>query len=548
MSIFSIGVSGLNAAQIALATAGKNITNVYTPGYNREITLLGEGLAGNGVEVKNIQRQFNQFVASQYNSALSGQTALNVYQTQISQIDNLLADSKAGLAPLMQSFFSSLQDLAASPSDPAARQGLIGTADTLSGQFRAFDSYLNDLQKNVNGQIGDVVFQVNNLAEQMANLNREITLAKARTGQAPNDLLNQRDHTVTELSKLIDVELTIQDGGTYNLSIGNGQQLVAGERSFSLQAMASSSDPSRIVVGFKDGAGNVREMNEASFTGGELGGLMTFRRETLDKTQNQLGQMAVSFALVFNQQHTQGVDINGDAGKAMFGIGSPTAYANRNNAVGGAQINQTQYTDGSQLLATDYTLRVTGVDAGGNPTFRAIRKDSGQALDPAPVFDSADGSVSFGGMKLSFDGAAFNESDSYEIQPVRRGAGQITNEIHDTGLIAAGEAGGGTGDNRNALALQNLQQAKLVGGNATLSQAYASLVGDVGNRANVVAANAKAQDGLAEQLGALQQGTSGVNLDEEAANLLRFQQYYQASAKIIEVGASVLDTILGINR
>ena len=548
MSIFSIGVSGLNAAQIALATAGKNITNVYTPGYNREITLLGEGLAGNGVEVKNIQRQFNQFVASQHNSALSGQTALNVYQTQIGQIDNLLADGKAGLAPLMQSFFSSLQDLASSPSDPAARQGLIGTADTLSGQFRSFDNYLNDLQKNVNGQIGDVVFQVNNLAEQMADLNREITLAKARTGQAPNDLLNQRDHTVAELSKLVDVELTIQDGGTYNLSIGNGQQLVAGERSFSLQAMASSSDPSRIVVGFKDGAGNVREMSETAFSGGELGGLMTFRRETLDKTQNQLGQMALAFAIGFNQQHAQGVDLNGDAGKAMFGIGSPTAYANRNNAVGGAQINQTEYTDGSQLLATDYTLRVTGVDAGGNPTFSAVRKDNGQALDPAPVFDSTDSSVSFGGMKLSFDGAAFNTGDSYEIQPVRRGAGQITNEIHDTALIAAGEPGGGTGDNRNALALQNLQQAKLVGGSASLSQAYASMVGDVGNRANVVAANAKAQDGLAEQLGALQQGTSGVNLDEEAANLLRFQQYYQASAKIIEVGASVLDTILGINR
>ncbi|MEC9482844.1 MAG: flagellar hook-associated protein FlgK, partial [Halomonas sp.] len=240
MSLFSIGLSGLSAAQTALQTTGSNISNVYTPGYNRQLTLLGESSTGaNGVQVNDVQRQFNQYITSQLNEAKSSSSALQAYATQVSQIDNLLADREAGLAPLMQNFFSALEDLAGAPSDPAARQGVIGTADTLTAQFRAFDSYLDDMQSGINGQIRDEVTQINNAAEQMAKLNKEIALAKAKTGEAPNSLLNQRDQLVAEISERIGVDLIIQGGDTYNLTIGNGQPLVAGSRSFALEAVSS---------------------------------------------------------------------------------------------------------------------------------------------------------------------------------------------------------------------------------------------------------------------------------------------------------------------
>ena len=140
MSMFTIGLSGLNAAQNALNTTSNNISNVYTPGYNREITILNES-NNSGVRVEDIQRQFNTFVAAQLNNAKSQSSALNVYSNQVTQIDNLLADRAAGLAPLMQEFFSSLEDLASAPSDPASRQGVLGSANTLSAQFRSFDGY-----------------------------------------------------------------------------------------------------------------------------------------------------------------------------------------------------------------------------------------------------------------------------------------------------------------------------------------------------------------------------------------------------------------------
>lgn len=536
MSIFSIGLSGLNTAQVALNTTSNNITNVYTTGYNRQITILGESGVGNGVQVDDVQRQFSQFVAGQLNRSQSASSALDSYQTQISQIDSLLANSKSNLSALMQSFFSSLTDLSSTPSDPSARQGVIGAADTMTAQFRSLDGYLNDMQQGVNSQIGDQVYQLNNLSKQMASLNQQISLAKARTGEAPNSLLDQRDQVVADMSKIADVELTVQDGGSYNITIGGGQTLVSGTNSFSLQAIASPSDPTRTVVGYQDGAGNVRALDESSITGGELGGLLTFRSETLDQTQNQLGQISVALAQGFNAQHAQGYDLNGDAGGDFFSIGQPVAFSNANNT-GGATLSANFSSDLSGLTANDYDVTYSG------GTYTVKPSDGSASFTVTP--DPSTGALSFGGMTVTISGTPQN-GDSFQLQPVRRAAGQLQNAIHDTAKIAAAKKANATGDNSNSLALQNLQSSKLVGGIATLTQAYASLVGDVGNQANVVQVNQKAQQGLTNQLSALQQSDSGVNLDEEAANLIRYQQYYQASAKIISTGMAVLDTVLNL--
>ncbi|WP_288130944.1 flagellar hook-associated protein FlgK [Microbulbifer sp.] len=536
MSIFSIGLSGLNAAQNALNTTGNNISNVYTPGYNRELTLLGERAGGGGVTVNDIQRQFDSFVASQLNRANSETSALSSYVTQVSQIDDLLADQQAGLAPLMQDMFSAFEDLVSAPSDPAARQGVIGTADTLSAQFRAFDEYLNDMQSGVNQQVREEISLINNTAEQIANLNREISLAKAKHGEAPNTLLNQRDQLVADLNERIDVELSVQQSGTYNLSIGNGQPIVAGSRSFGLEAISSASDPARTVVGYRDSANNLVELDQDKITGGTLGGLISFRSEALDKTQNQLGQLAVSLSSAINEQHRAGIDLNGETGGDMFAVAEPRLVSNANNS--GSAVLDAAFGDPSALAATDYTLTVT--DA-ANGEFEITRLDNGERF--TATLD-ANGELSFGGVVVSVDDtAALADGDSFELQPVRGAAGSMENLISDTAAIAA-SASGSSGDNENALALQQLQEKVLVGGSATFSGAYAIMVSDVGSYTSIAQVNLEAREGLSEQLTALQQSESGVNLDEEAANLIRFQQYYQANAKVIQTASTVLDEIL----
>lgn len=538
MSIFSIGLSGLNAAQNALNTTSNNISNVYTPGYNRELTLLSERNGSGGVTVEDIQRQFDSFVAGQLNRANSETSALSSYVTQVSQIDNLLADQTAGLAPLMQDFFASFEDLVSAPSDPAARQGVIGAADTLSAQFRAFDEYLNDMQDGINQQVRDEITQINNTASQIANLNREIALAKAKHGEAPNSLLNQRDQLVADLSMQVDVELSVQESGTYNLSIGNGQPIVAGSRSFELEAIASASDPARSVVGYHDSAGNTIELKQNAISGGSLGGLLSFRSEALDKTQNQLGQLAVTLSSAINEQHRAGFDLNGDAGGDMFTLAEPRTLSNANNS-GTAELSAS-FGDLSALVASDYELKVSDAASG---EFQVTRLDSGERF--TATLD-ANGELSFGGVVIQVDDpTALAEGDRYQLQPVRGAAGAMENVIRDTDAIAAG-AGGGSGDNENALALQQLQKQNLVGGSSTFNGAYAIMVSDVGSSTNIAQVNLDARQGLSEQLYALQQSESGVNLDEEAANLIRYQQFYQANAKVIQTASTVLDEILGL--
>nr|WP_289137345.1 flagellar hook-associated protein FlgK [uncultured Halomonas sp.] len=657
MSIFSIGLSGLNAAQNALNTTSNNISNVYTPSYNRELTQLGEGRVGGGVRVNDIERQFNTYVANQLNSAKTQSSALETYNNQISQIDNLLADREAGLAPLMQTFFSSLEDLASSPSDPAARQGVLGTANTLSAQFRSFDGYLQDMQTNINNQIKDEVVQINNTVEQIAGLNKEIALARARTGEAPNSLLNQRDFLVSELNERMDLRLNVQDGKTYNISLPNGQPLVSGTRSFKLEAVQADYDPQRTIVGYRDGSGNTIQLDEATITGGSVGGLMTFRAETLDKTQNQIGQLAASFAFAYNAQHQQGVDLDGNQGESFFAVRAPSGYGYEGNSDPDSLTSVAFDPATSQnLRATDYTVAFEG-DGAGNVKPIVSRNDNGSVLDGAAgesdYVDDTDwdpatgtGTLTFGGVTLTFN-VAVDEGDRFEIQPLRRAAAGMDTLISDLDKIAAGsfieqsgdlavedvrvagenafsntapqlevtldgsrqmtvdgytgsvfvdgeeriiadgviqDSGGSpaavftggeeitidgvaftltsvtpgsatfqqgisaSGDNRNALALQNLQSENVVGGSASVSGAYGSIVSDVGNRTNVVKVNLDARQGLTDQLRAVQQSESGVSLDEEAANLIRYQQFYQANARVIDTAGTIMDTILNLRN
>ncbi|XGA80156.1 flagellar hook-associated protein FlgK [Halomonas sp. CH40] len=428
MSMFSIGLSGLNTAQSALNTTSNNISNVYTPGYNREIAQLGEGPAGSkGVQVNDIERQFNRFVADQLNDAKTQSSALQAYEGQINQIDNLLADRDAGLAPLMQNFFSSLEDLSSAPSDPAARQGVIGAAQTMTAQFRSFDGYLQDMQSNVNSEIKDEIIQINNTTKQIAGLNREIALARAQTGEAPNSMLNQRDHLISELNESMDIRLNIQDGKSYNVSLPNGQPLVTGTNALKLEPVASDLDPQRTVVGYRDANGKVTELDENLIQGGQLGGLMSFRQETLDRTQNQVGQLSVALTTAFNEQHRQGFDLNAKQGENFFTIGEPQGYSRSDNSadISSIAFDPTRVDD---LRAADYQVKYD------NGTFTVTQQDTKKEVDA-----DWDGEVlAFGGVNMTFTGALSN-GDTFEVQPVRSAAGDMGVRINDLDKIAAAQ-------------------------------------------------------------------------------------------------------------
>lgn len=534
MSIFAIGMSGLNAAQQGLQAASNNVSNVNTPGYTREVVQFGENRNGNGVRTLGVERQFNQFINSQLDSAKSSYASLETYESQINQIDNLLSDDSAGLAPMMQQFFSSLGEMASSPADPAARNGVLGAASTMAAQFRSYDEYLQGMQSSLNDQIQAEVENINAMTGQIAELNREITLAQTGGTNAPNTLLNERDRLISELNESVDVRVSQQDSGFYNISTANGQSLVSGSQAQELVAHEDPADPTRTTVGYRDSAGNLQSMPEESIEQGALGGMLAFRNEALDRVQGQLGQLAVSLGHAFNEQHQAGITLAGEAGGDLFELGEPRSFSHSENT---SEASLTPaVTDAEALQPSKYAVRFDG------DSYQVTQLNNGQSVEAN--FNPTDATLSFGGMTVGIEGEPA-AGDQFQVQPVHGVLNDFDVAIDDVTDLAAGQSNA-TGDNQNALALQDLQEQGVVGGNATFSQAYSSIVGDTGTRIRVVQTNLNAQEGLRDQLEQLQQAESGVNLDEEAANLMRFQQYYQANARVIEAGSMMLDTLLSI--
>ncbi|MDQ5917579.1 MAG: flagellar hook-associated protein 1, partial [Pseudomonadota bacterium] len=284
--LFSVGLTGLRAAQLGLLTTEHNISNASTPGYSRQRIvqstnspiLTGAGFVGQGTSVSTIERLYSQTLVNQVNAAQSNVGELDKYYTQIKQIDNMLADPNSGLSPALQDFFRGVQAVAANPASLSSRQAMISSAQSLTTRFQSMETRMNELYEGVGAEITTTVGSINSYAQQVAELNQRIILAQASGDLPANDLLDQRDQLVTELNELVEVSTRVDSDGSYSVFYGNGQQLVIGNQVTKLVAQASAEDLTRIVVAVDTPSG-AQELPESLITGGSLAGLLKFRSE-----------------------------------------------------------------------------------------------------------------------------------------------------------------------------------------------------------------------------------------------------------------------------
>lgn len=543
-SLINSAMSGLSAAQSALNTVSNNISSYNVAGYTRQSTILGAsnstltggGWVGNGVYVSGVQREYDAFITNQLRAAQNQSSGLTTRYQQMSKIDDVLSDTTNSLSANLQDFFKSLQTLVSNAEDPAARQTVLGKADGLVNQFKTNDQYLRDQDAQVNTAISTSVDQINNYAKQIANLNDQISrLTGVGAGASPNELLDQRDQLVSELNKIVGVDVTVQDSGTYNISIANGYTLVQGSNASQLAAVKSSADPARTTIAYVDtAAGNV-EISEKQITTGSLGGLLTFRSQDLDQARNTLNQMALAFADAMNTQHQAGFDANGDKGGKLFDFGSPAVLSNGKNT-GSASVTATM-TDSTKVQATNYKVEYNGTD------WTITRLSDNTSFTAKP---DASGNLSFDGLNVKISGSA-NNKDSFIVKPVNDVIVNMDVAISDESKLAMASAkGSGESDNTNGQKLLDLQSAKLVGGNKTFNDAYAALVSTVGSTTASLKTSSETKVNVVTQLTKQQQSISGVNLDEEYGNLQRYQQYYLANAQVLQTASTLFDALINI--
>lgn len=543
-SLINSAMSGLSAAQSALNTVSNNISSYNVAGYTRQTTILGAsnstltggGWVGNGVYVSGVQREYDAFITNQLRAAQNQSSGLTTRYQQMSKIDDVLSDTTNSLSANLQDFFKSLQTLVSNAEDPAARQTVLGKADGLVNQFKTNDQYLRDQDAQVNTAISTSVDQINNYAKQIANLNDQISrLTGVGAGASPNELLDQRDQLVSELNKIVGVDVTVQDSGTYNISIANGYTLVQGSNASQLAAVKSSADPARTTIAYVDAAAGNVEISEKQITTGSLGGLLTFRSQDLDQARNTLNQMALAFADAMNTQHQAGFDANGDPGGKLFDFGSPAVLSNGKNT-GSASVTATM-TDSTKVQATNYKVEYNGTD------WTITRLSDNTSFTAKP---DASGNLSFDGLNVKISGSADNK-DSFIVKPVNDVIVNMDVAISDESKLAMASAqGSGESDNTNGQKLLDLQSAKLVGGNKTFNDAYAALVSTVGSTTASLKTSSETKVNVVTQLTKQQQSISGVNLDEEYGNLQRYQQYYLANAQVLQTASTLFDALINI--
>ena len=650
--LLNIGITGLLAYQRSLDTISHNIANVNTEGYSRQTVDLqanlpqanGSGFIGTGVSVSTVQRSFDAFIEGSMRSTTSTQAEFESFRAMASQLDNVLADADAGMSAAIQRFFNSVQDVADSPTDPAARQVMLNEGDQLSNQFNELASYTENIRAQVNSQISTGVSEINRITQSIAELNQNIILEQGRSGGQPaNDLLDQRDTLILELSSYVSVTTLKQDDGAVNVLIGKGQPLVVGNKATRLETFGMASEPNHLGIAMVNTTGTRTPITE-QVTGGQIGGVLSFRDQLLDEASNSLGLTAIGMADFINQQHHQGMDLDGALGVDFFNVGQPQIVS-----INGTPGNVTAtFDDVSQLTNLDYTIQFnTGV-------WNLTRNDTGQAVAMTGTGTPADPFIA-DGVSIEVTAAPVN-GETYEIRPTRLGARDIEMVLGSTQQIAAAspvrslsassntgsgsitagnvsdinnvafqatpgqltppllirfsaansydvldntnplapvvlEAGiaynpatgadlfptpggidsgyrmqisgapapgdefqtqfntGGIGDNRNALSLAGLATSKILsGGTASITDTYRGLVVDVGVSTRQAQQNSIVQQRVLDQATASHDSISGVNLDEEAANLVRFQQAYQAAAQVISTANSLFDTLLNAVR
>jgi flagellar hook-associated protein 1 FlgK len=634
-SALNIGSQALNANLSALQVIGHNIANVNTAGYSRQTVemrsagyqSMGGFYLGKGVELGTVARMHDAYLTREAQLSSSVASADSERMARLAQLENIFPTGESGLGAAMNDLLNAWSDVASAPTNMAARSVVIGRGEEIASRLRDTAGQLDILTTSARQQVGDTVNNINRLAADIAKINQTILENQGNAGE-PNDLLDQRDQLIGELSKLVQVSTVNADDGRINVFVAGSQPLVLGSGAARLAVVPDSIDGSQQRIQFQQGSSTMELSGSA--LGGKLGGVVQFIDEDLKDVTNQIGRMALALATTVNTQHALGVNLQGGTGEPFFvppadvaGLPVPT---NTGNAVMHAEVS-----DPTALKPSDYQVNFTAtgvdivrlsdgqissfaglpaeldglsfqIDSGAAATgdgflvrpFAAVARNMQMAVsaadrlaaaspvmvtpgsgntsgmgivslypvepsanltDPVTLTFLADGSFTATGLGPGNpppDNAGPPPSYNYTPgQPLQFNGWSLTlrgnPSAGDSFAITAapttnyGQNGGNAG---GMLALRDLATFDGV----SLSNGYSAVLSDIGTRVQGAQFAASYSGQVAASNEAARAAVSGVNLDEEAARLLQYQQAYQAAAKFMQIAQGTFDTLLQTMR
>ncbi|MDM2842101.1 flagellar hook-associated protein FlgK [Citrobacter sp. Cpo090] len=454
MDMINIGYSGASTAQVELNVTAQNTANAMTDGYTRQVAITStigassgsSNSAGNGVQVDSIRRVSNQYQVNQVWYAASDYGYYNTQQEYLTQLETVLSDDNSSLSGGFDNFFAALNAATTSPDDSALREQVISESGALALRVDNTLDYIDSQSSEIVSQEQAMVAQVNTLTSGIAGYNQQIAEAEAN-GDNASALYDARDQMVEQLSGIMDVQVNIDDEGNYDVTLQNGQPLVSGQESSTIELDTNADGTQSMSLTF---AGTTSSMNTE--TGGSLGALFDYQNKVLTPLTGTINSMAEQFADAVNTQLAQGYDLNGNPGEPLF-------IYDENSSDGPLEVNP-------DITADELAFSSSPDESGNSDNLQALINISTEPLD-----------------------------------------------IEGLGSVTVGEACSSIISNIGIYSQQNQTEA----------EAAANVYSEAQNQ---------------------QSSVSGVSMDEEAVNLITYQQIYEANLKVISTGVDIFDSVL----
>jgi flagellar hook-associated protein 1 FlgK len=544
LGILNIGTTALLASQSALNTTSNNIANASTPGYTRqqvELSSVASGLnsatgsSGNGVTVSDITRLYDSFTTLQLRTEKSNSSYWNTYSGVSSSIESIFNEtSSSGIASAISNFFNDWQAVAQNPQGSVERTQLISDANYLGSRIGSAYNSLNDQRTQLYKSSQDLVTQVNSITKQIADLNDKIV-------QSPGalDLQDQRDSLVESLNQIAAVNTVQDSSGRYNIFLG-GTALVSSSGSNNMSVALDTKNNMQLSINMDGTATNIN----SQISGGQLKANLDMRDTVIPGYMNSLNAFAIDLSDKVNSMNSQGVGLDGSTGNNFFNSLAATNHTVNNGTGTLSSVNitspsssnydqyQVAYTAGSPEASTDYV--VTDLTTGATVPNTLTIAAGGQSR-----------TIEFNGMEMTIDGP-MTSNETFTAQADPQAATKLAVSFTDVSKIAAAQTAADLpGDNTNAQAIAGLVNQNFVANTDPVSF-YSNIVSTAGADSQSATTYVSFETSMVNQLESQRQSTSGVNLDEEAVNMVQYQKSYEAAAKMISVASDLLETLMGI--
>ncbi len=534
--LFNIGKSAMFASRAALSVVGHNIANVNTPGYNKQDIVLntanpvdiGSGYLGTGVNIAAIRRNYDRFIMNQ----LIGQHqntgrsyALNRSLSQIEQIFNEVKET--GLASSITDYFKAWQEVSVNPDSRTHRIVLLNKANSLVHLAKRFENEISENLKNIDETIEDIVNRINKLASDIASLNKSIVYLEAGSEiKKANDLRDQRDNLLNELSSLAEISSYEDKNGALVVVMGM-KNLVNAENTNLLTTRLNEEGHRDIYL---DGA-NITDR----ITKGQIGGFIDVRNDIESNILTKFRRLIASISKEVNLIHRTGYGLDASTGNDFFNHLQLTTKVLSLGANMTASIR-----DLSQLTLDEYEIRF---DASNNYNVYNIQTGN---IVASGSYISGD-IISFEGIDVIITGTV-SSSDRFIISPLKDAIRNFGLAISDIEKIAASSSDITLpGDNTNAIAISEIFEKSIENlGERTFMDYYRGLISYIGIMSRTASDSLRFDENMLREIQNWRESVSGVSLDEEAANLIRYQRSFEAAARMIRVTDELMEVILNL--